>query len=174
MNQTAVRYGLVLAAIGIVTQLLIYIINVELMASIVFNFLVFIVSIAVLIYFARLLRQARGGFATFGEMFGDIFVMLMISAVAGTIFNYLLYNVIDPDLAETLKKAVIKSSEAMFVRLGMSGEQVDLALAEIEKQDMSMTVEKAIQQVVFSGIFYALVAAVMAAIMKRQKPEESF
>ncbi|WP_448520442.1 DUF4199 domain-containing protein [Rhodoflexus sp.] len=174
MNNTAIRYGLMLAAVGIVVQLLIYVVNVELMASMISSFVILLISIALIIYFARLLRQARGGFATFGEMFSDIFIMLMISAVAGIIFNYMLYNVIDPDLAETMKRAVIKNSESMFAKLGMSGEQVDAALAEIEKQDMSMTTGKSLQTLLGQGVFYAIISAIMAAIMKKNKPEETF
>lgn len=174
MNNTAIRYGLVLAAIGIVSQLAIYTINVELMASMSSGLIMLVISIALIIYFARLLRQSRSGFATFKEMFGDIFTMLMISALVGAIFNYILFNFIDPELATTIKNLTIKNSEAMFVKLGMSAEQIDLALAEIEKQDMSMTIGKSVQQLAISGIIYAIIGAILAAILKKNKPEEVF
>jgi hypothetical protein len=174
MNNTAIRYGLILAAIGIVSQLAIYMINVELMASMSSGLIMLVISIVLIIYFARLLRQSRGGFATFGEMFGDIFTMLMISALVGAIFNYILFNFIDPELATTIKNLTIKNSEAMFVKLGMSAEQIDLALAEIEKQDMSMTIGKSVQQLAVSGIVYAIISVILAAILKKNKPEEVF
>ncbi|WP_250631937.1 DUF4199 domain-containing protein [Rhodoflexus caldus] len=174
MNNTAIRYGLILAAIGIVSQLAIYMVNVELMASMSSGLIMLVISIVLIIYFARLLRQSRGGFATFREMFGDIFTMLMISALVGAIFNYILFNFIDPELATTIKNLTIKNSEAMFVKLGMSAEQIDLALAEIEKQDMSMTIGKSVQQLAVSGIVYAIISAILAAILKKNKPEEVF
>lgn len=174
MNNTAIRYGLVLAAIGIISQLAIYTINVELMANMTSGIVMLLISIAIIIYFALQLRKARGGFATFGEMFGDIFTMLAISALIGTVFNYILFNFIDPELANTIKNLTIKNSEAMFAKLGMSAEQVDAALAEIEKQDMSMTIGKSVQQLAISGIMYAIIGAILAAILKKNKPEEVF
>ncbi|MCS7019724.1 MAG: DUF4199 domain-containing protein [Cytophagales bacterium] len=171
---TAIRYGLILGAISVIYKLATYAINVELLVSTSYQFIVFVVSVAVLIYFARLLRQARGGFASFKEMFGDIFTMLMISIVLDTIFNYILFNFIDPQLAETLKNATIKNAEAMFSKFGMSGEQVDAALAEIEKQDMSVTVTKSLQQILMLGIVCAIISAIVAAFMKKNKPEEAF
>jgi len=174
LNNTAIRYGLILAAVGIVTQLAIYAINIELMANMSYGIVMLLITIAIVIYFAIQLRKIRGGFATFREMFGDIFTMLIISAVVGTIFNYVLFNFIDPKLSETLKEATIKNSEAMFAKLGMSGEQIDLALAEIEKQDMSMTIGKSLQQLVIAGIMQSIIGAILAAILKKNKPQEVF
>jgi hypothetical protein len=174
MNDTAIRYGLVLAAIGIISQLAIYTINVELMTDMTSGIIMLLINIAIIIYFALQLRKARGGFATFGEMFGDIFIMLAISALIGTVFNYILFNFIDPELSTTIKNLTIKNTEAMLTKFGMSGEQVDAALAEIEKQDMSMTIGKSVQQLAISGIMYAIIAAIMAAILKKSKPEEVF
>ncbi len=144
------------------------------MASMSASLIMLVISIALMVYFARLLRQSRGGFATFGEMFGDIFTMLMINALVGAIFNYILFNLIDPELATTIKNLTIKNSEAMFVKLGMSAEQIDLALAEIEKQDMSMTIGKSVQQLAVSSIIYAIISAILAAILRKNKPEEVF
>lgn len=173
MKSKTVRYGFILAIISILVQILVYATNVEWMASVTYSLLSFLLSLILVIYFGLQLRKARGGFASFKEMFSDIFIMLLVAGVIGILFNYVLFNFIDPQLAETLKQAVIKNSQAMFSKIGMSDSEIDTALAEIEKQDMSVTLVKSIQQLGMVVTFSAIGAVILAAILKK-KPEEAF
>ena len=61
------------------------------------------------------------------------YLVLVVSYVVGSLFNILLYNVIDPSLTEVVTELTIQNTIPMLESFGTPQEAIDAAVIEIEK-----------------------------------------
>ena len=87
-----------------------------------------------------------------------------------TFFNILLYNFIDVEFAQMAKDVIIEKTYEMMEGFGASEFMVDEAISEIEKQD-SFSVESLAKGYVFGLPVYIILSLIIAAFIKRNKPE---
>jgi len=98
-KRIAINYGLIVSAISIGYTLVTYIINEAWMSSQVGGVLMLLAILVVPYFGVREFKKANEGYATFREAFSAYVLPLIVSAVVGLGFNWLLHNVIDADLA---------------------------------------------------------------------------
>ncbi|MEO9482105.1 MAG: DUF4199 domain-containing protein [Ekhidna sp.] len=171
MNNHAIKSGLMLAVISIVLTLLIYIVNPATLAS-MWMMLFFLVFIALVSYFGIQHRKEIGGFMAFGKAWVYSMQLLVVAGLIMTIFNILLYNVIDPELPVILADQSVENAEAMMSRFGMPEDQMDEALEKTRTDTLDrFTVMGSIKGFLFGLIFYAILALITGAIIKKKEPE---
>jgi len=97
------------------------------------------------------------------------FLTYLIGNLIYVLFYYVLFNFIDPGLEEVQKELTMDAMEKIGGLLGEDG--MEAAIEQIENQDFSFGLGKALWTFAFSLIFPGFVsAAIIAAIMKDPKP----
>jgi hypothetical protein len=111
------------------------------------------------------------GIITFKDAFLICFIAIAGGILLGTVFNYFLYNIIDPGLADFIKEKSIEKTAALMERFGASQDVIEKGLADVEKQDFHMTPSKLGVTFLQGSIFGAIPALIIAAIMRtKTKP----
>lgn len=170
MNSVA-KYGVILGIIGIVLQMILYVMGPAAMVG-TFYYVMQIITFGLFIYFGIQLRKENGGYFTFGEAFKGVYLMGVVFTVLIFAFSWVLYNVIEPDLASQISDAVIEQTVSMLEKFGTPQEQIDQTVLQLEEQDYGMELGNMLKGL---GMFLGgglIGAAIVAAIVKKRKPEE--
>jgi hypothetical protein len=172
LRQNAIKHGLILSAISIVLTLGYYVIDYTLLATIKIGLLSLAIFLGYGIYAGIAYRKEIGGFISFKHAFIHGFVVFAFSALISTIFNILLYTVIDPDLGQNLTDVSVQNAEEMMRNFGMPEDQMDEAL-EKARADAAhrYTVSGLALGYVWALIGCAVFALISGAIVKKKRPE---
>ncbi|WP_375580289.1 DUF4199 domain-containing protein [Marivirga tractuosa] len=171
-GQHSIKWGVILGLISIIITLVIYLIDITLLAKSGVGLISLVISIAILIYAGRDYRSKLGGYMSFKEAFLHAFVVLIISGFLGVLFNILLYNVIDPGIVPILVEAQMTNTmKAMETFGGGSSEMMDGMAEQFEE---SFTVIGQAKAFLWLLILYAIGALIIGAINKKKNKEEEF
>ena len=167
----AAKHGLVIGLVQILITLLLYLLGTEVMAKFWVSILVFIVTLVLLIISTLRWRRERGGIAIFKDAFVFIFFNFLTLTLISTVFNILLYNLIDPGLPLELKESVIDSTMGVMESFGAPEDAVDQAIADLDKEFAGkFSVSSLSLQYLYSLIFGAFISLILGAILKK-KPD---
>ncbi len=165
----ALKWGLIYGMVNILIYLLAYLINKPMMVEWWFGLLSLALNITILSFALIGRRKELGGLISFGDAFLVCFVVIIGGGLLQSVFNYVLYNIIDPSLAEYIKTKAIESATAMMEKFGTPQESIEKAIGDIDKKDFSQTPARIGEQYFFTIIFGGVIALIMAAIFKKNK-----
>ncbi len=114
-------------------------------------------------------RDANEGFISFADVFKYLFITMALLTLIVSLFNFVLYNFIDPTLIEVQKEVALESVEKMANMLG-NEDMVEEISDSIDESNFDLTIGKVIQGWFVGLIFGAGLAAIMGAIMKKKNP----
>lgn len=168
----AIKFGGILAAISIVCVLLIYAIDYTIMAGFTFLLIFLVIGIGFTSYAGINYRGSIGGYIPYSKAYLHGIMILAISGLVSTIFNILLYTVIDPDLATNLTDAIIENTEATMAKFGAPQESIDKAIEQM-RVDMpkNFTAMGLLWGYCKALIWYAILALITALIVRKNQPE---
>jgi hypothetical protein len=167
---TAQKWGLYLAASTVIFTILMSIVgfdfsNMKSMA--IYGGVVGLTALAMIIAFGVItVREHRtnlGGFIDFKQAFLVCFVAFLISTLISTPFNFVYNNYINPSFMDGMRE----SMNTMFDDAGVPDEARADAFKSI---DDARTISGTLMSLVKSSIFGAVTSAIIAAIMKKEKP----
>lgn len=168
MKQYDAKYGLMAGGISILISLIVYLIDPN-------SYLKFggVVSALPMLYFivaaALAVKQQNKGFISFGDAFKNSWVTYLIYSLLATIFLYILFNFIDPQLIETMKETSIELLEKLRSTLG--DESTDEAIKKIEEstqQGVGSLAFSFLISLIFPGAFLSLIIALI--VKKEDNP----
>ncbi|KEO75567.1 DUF4199 domain-containing protein [Anditalea andensis] len=172
--QSALRAGVILGLISMSISFLAYFIDFTLLASGWMAFGSFLVMIAVVIYFGIDYRKEIGGFMSFGTAYKFSFITLVVSVFISSIANILLFNVIDPNLPQTLGDVQLENTLAIMDRYGagdaMSSDMIDEMRTSLYDNYSIFGIIKTFGILVLISAFISLILG--AIIKKRDKSLE--
>lgn len=172
MNNHAIKSGLIVGVISVVITLLLYIIDPSMLASMWVGLFIFALLLVLVSYFGRQHRGEIGGFMSFGMAWGYSMQLFVIAGIIGTIFNILLYNVIDPELPGIVADKAVENAESMMGRFGMPEDQMEEALDKTRNDTIErFTVVGSLTGYLWSLIFYAILSLITGLIIKKNEPE---
>ncbi len=128
------------------------------------------IVIGIMIYTGIEKRKELGGYINFKTALSHMFVVLIIAEVCYTIYLYALYNWINPMLADQMKAEVIDAMQTFSAKLNLSASKMEDSIAEIEKEDMHMTIPRAALTTAISICISFFVAAAGALIIRKNPP----
>jgi Protein of unknown function (DUF4199) len=167
---TAQKWGLYLAAATVIFTILMSIVGFDFssMKSMAFyGIVVGLSALAMIIVFGVLtIRERRtnlGGFIDFKQAFLVCFVAFIISALITTPFNFVYNTYINPSFMD----GMIESMNTMFDEANVPDERRADALKSINE---ARTINGSLMSLVKSSIFGAITSAIIAAIMKKERP----
>lgn len=170
MNQNAIRYGGFMGLALVLVNLLFYLISVSVFFSYA-GFVGFIVYVGFMVKAGLDERTELGGFMTFGEAFKTTFQVFVIGSLIYWVFYYIMFNLIDPSLADTLKQITMEGMEKVA---GFLGEEIyDEMMAQIEEQDFHITIGRAFQSFI-TGLIVpgAIFSLIISLFIKKKNPDE--
>ncbi|MDN4166974.1 DUF4199 domain-containing protein [Cytophagales bacterium LB-30] len=170
LKNHAIKWGVILGVISLMITLVVYIIDYSLMAKGSFGFAALALSIGIVVYSGILYRREIGGYMSFKDAFLVTFIVLVLSGLIGTVFNMLLFNVIDPELAVNMKEVMLDNTAATMESFGAPADAIDEAIANMEEQEF-YTPAKIATQFGWSLIVFAIIAAIIGLIIKKNEPE---
>ncbi|SEG12650.1 DUF4199 domain-containing protein [Sphingobacterium lactis] len=176
VKKKAIINGVILGIISLVLSIIsLYILKsaTSLMTSSVINFFVnYIIFLAVAILFTIQLRKAIGGYWSFSTALKNIFIMLAIAAVIGTV-GIGIFNMVNPNVQieaiENTQNLTIEMMEAN----NMADDQIDTMLENLDQQKESlanMSIGQNLKGLAISLVLYFVLALILAAIFKKEKP----
>ena len=170
----AAKSGLTLGLIGIIITLLIYFINAKLLANMWVGISILVVSLTLVVLFGIAYRKQVGGYLSFKNAFLYSLILLLVAGLIGQSFNFLLFNVIDPDLPQLVTDAAIENTEKMLEKFNVPDEEMDKALERTENQMANQyKLSGVMKAYLYSVIIYAVISLITGAIVKRRNPEET-
>ena len=174
--QAAVKPGLTIGLVSLAITYIAYFVNSSLLASGWFGLVSLAIMVALIIYFGIQYRNEVGGFLTFGAAFNFSFITMIISGIVGLIGIILLYQVVDPSLPQVLADEAFKTSLQTMESFGANPDSLPPAqLEEMRKATAdSFTVFGQIKGFGFLLIFYAIIALILGAILKKRDKSLDF
>ncbi|MHA4847229.1 DUF4199 domain-containing protein [Flavitalea antarctica] len=168
-TNTGLVYGVICGIAVILLTLLLYIAGLEWFTS-PLKYLRYVIPILIGFLGAYKQRSLQGGYITFQEALKTVFIIFIISVVLDTLFSYLLFNVIDvPFMQAVIQDAAVRM-EKFLVKMGTKQEDIDKAMAEFDNPD-NLSPGNILLGVLVSLIGWFIVALIIAAIVKKKKPE---
>lgn len=167
IENPAIKYGIYLSGFSILFTMLLYFID----KALIFNpfipaAVLFIASIVCMVLAAKEEKiQDADGFLSYGDAVRVTFVVVAIAAVIFAIFNYVLFNFIDPGLMEIMQQETSAMIENIFSMID-DEEAMEQAKSEINNQDFKYGLGYAIADVVGSLIFGIIKALIVAIFVK--------
>lgn len=116
------------------------------------------------------IRRTLGNFWSFGEAFRASMIIVLISTAIYTLWQALLFNVLDPTLGARAQQAILDMVSETFEKMGR-GANADAAIEKMKSQDMNPGHMGNIFKNFLTGIaFWAVLSVILAAIFQRKKP----
>lgn len=169
VNQ-GLKFGLILGFVQIAILLLLYMIDKNMLVSMWVGIVSFLIAITLLVLPVKNFKTLQGGQITFKEAFMVCIVTAAGALLLSSVFNFLLYNIIDPSLPEFIKQQAIEKATVMMEKFGSSQEDIEKALTSMESQDFSQSPSRLGSQYFWGVIIYSIPALIIAAIL-RTKPQ---
>jgi len=168
-SNTGLIYGVICGVAVIAFTLLLYIAGVEWYTS-PLAYVGFVIPIIIGTLGGIKQRTLQGGYITFKEALKTIFIIFIISILLDTIFSYLLLNVIDVPFREAIMQDAAIKMEKFLIKMGTPQDAIDKAMADFDNPD-NFKPGKILLGVFFRMIGWFIVALIIAAIIKKKRPE---
>ena len=162
------------ALISVILSLVAYILGVELLVGWQLGLAQSVLIITTMIVVSRAIRRDEGGFISYWRVFQHIMLSMICILCASTLFNYVLFNVINPELVDVVVDISLEKVEEMMISFGLAGDLLQETLIETEKEIRNgYSLIGSIKGIIFSSIFGSLIALIVSATQYKtdlQKP----
>ena len=170
IKKNGVNFGIIVGVISILMYTLMYIIDIKMFANYWIGIVSFFVNLIIGIVAVAKSKKALGGYISFKESFTVFFIVIVIGLVLGTSFMYILFNFIDPSAKEVIMNEVIEKTVAMMQGLGTPAADMKEVINEMKDTD-NFGILAQIKSYVGSLVLYSIIGLIVAAAMKKNKPE---
>lgn len=161
-------FGIIGGMASIIFSLILYLGGVEWFVSPI-AYLGFAIPIVFGVLAGIRAKKQHGGYLEYGQALKTVFLALIIMSVISTLFSYILFNFIDVPFREALAQRTAQVAAKMMERFGASQEDIDKAMANSMNQN-NYSIGKMALGLAFSCIFWFIVSAIIAAIIKKKRP----
>jgi len=172
-KRIAVNNALIWAVINIIIFLLVYYAAPSLLGNFAWGFIQIAIGIGLAIYFTLDLRKKIGGYWSFKEALGHIFLMFIVQVVVVTLFTTAFAKWIEPSYADTMREITLNATTKVAETFSSDQEVIDKMIEEAEKnieKQVNPGFMDVVQGLAIAAIFYFIGALIFAAIFKRNPP----
>jgi len=173
INQLVWQHGGMAALISVILSLVAYILSVELLIGWQLGLAQSVLIITTMIVVGRAIRRDEGGFISYWRVFQHIMLSLLCILCASSLFNFVLFNVINPELVDVVVDLSLEKVEEMMISFGLAGDLLQETMIETEKEIRNgYTLVGSVKGVVFSSMFGAIIALIVSATQYRIDPQK--
>lgn len=167
---SSLKWGLIGSLVIIIYSIILYVIDSALMVNMWAGFVGLIVLIAVIVMNVKEVRNNQGGYISLSEALFAAFLVYVIASFINTLFNYALFNWIDPNLPVLLKEKTIETTVEMMQKFGASEDDINKTLAQLdEKMDVG-SFSTQFWNFLKGSAFGFVISFIIALIMKKKRP----
>ena len=175
INEIIKRNGITFGVlIGIVSSLItatIYAIDLNLFSSWWIGITSIIVYLVLGIVLLSKTKKEIKTIFTFKDAFTTYFIAAVIGILISTLFNVLLFNVIDPSAKDKLLEITMKITANMMQKFGTPASVINEAIAKLKETNPYSTIEL-LKGSIFSIIFSSIFGLILAAFFKSKSTQE--
>ena len=161
--EPALTYGAILGFVSILLGVIFYVMN--LYTANWTQWVSLLVSIGVLVYCLKAYRNEHlGGYARYGQLFVMALVIGIISSIITTIYSYVLYTVIDPELIDKIR---LVAEEKMMDNPRIPENMLD---DMIERMAKNFEPKRMLTMGLIVGVVVnAIIGLILAAFIKKEE-----
>ncbi len=167
MNKIALKNGILLGLVSTALILLIYIINIKLYLN---EWLIPSLGTLLALFF-MFFSGRQLILSNKNTKFINIFIITLITFLIGKLINlifvYCLYHFIDPNLAALTKADTIRVAEKTLQAIGANDDQIENAIATIQKQEFSPSLIGLFQSYLLRSISGIILSIILSKILMR-------
>lgn len=169
IKKNGVNFGLILAAFLVLRTVAIYAIDLELFINALVGITDLVVTIGLGILTVVKIKKAQGGFVTFKEAFTGFFITITIGVVIYSLFNILLFNVIDTEAKTIIQEKVISKTVETFKKINAPADMVKETIKKMRESD-SFSPAQQLLGLALTILMYSIAGLITAVAMKKQDP----
>jgi hypothetical protein len=170
--QHTMTYGAILGISITILAIIFYILDI-LKYNIFISIVIWLINLALTVIFVVIgtknyRDKILGGYIDFGKAFLIGLLIVVFSSLITTLYNILLNTIIDPTYFERTMEAVKEWMGNFMYNKGISEEQIDQALEQIDSKEMPSVVSMIFSGIASSAIGGAILSLITAAILKKE------
>ncbi|MCM4156525.1 DUF4199 domain-containing protein [Gramella sp. AN32] len=162
-------YGVYLGVALILITVIIYAFDISLMTEWYLIAINFILILFLSILAVKKAKKFSETLFSFKEAFSVYFLTIVIGLFIATIFSLILFNVVDPDAAETLKELSMEKQAAMMEKFGMPEDQLNEAMTKIQEED-TFSIKNIAISFASQLVFFSIIGLIIALIFREKEP----
>ncbi len=170
IKSSAINYGLYLGGLLALITVAIYAISLNLMVNMWLGIGLLLVIIVFGIVSTAKSKSIMEGFLSFKQAFSSYFITVAVGIIISTVVSIILFNFIDPEAAEEVKKLTIESTISFMEGLGAPAESIAEAVENLENQNQ-FSIGSSFKSLAWGLLFQAIIGLIVAAIMKKTNPD---
>ena len=159
--------GLTLSLITV----LIYVIDLSIFTSLWLMLINFLIILGFGIVSAATAKKSMGGFPSFKEVFTSYTITMALGLFISTIIGILIFTVIDPEAALTVKELSLESTEALMRKFGAPEAEIEKTLIEASENDPFSLVTQ-IKNYFGFLVFMSVIGLLVSLIFKKNDPSK--
>ena len=165
-------HGLVGAVVNFSLVLLIYVVNLNLMAEWWFAILALLVLAVVMFTGTIATRKANGNSLSFGQAWLASMSVAFVAQVVTAILTGVLYYMIAPELPDILTEITLEKTRTTMESFGLSGDLLEAQMKELRDTMQEVYTWKGLLKNSAGGmVMWAFVSLIVAAVCKRRSQE---
>ncbi len=169
IKKNGVTFGIILGLFSVIFTTAIYVTDLKLFTSWWIGIVSLVIAITIGVVLVSKTKKQMGGI-TFKEAFTVYFIAAVIGTFISTLYNYVLFNFIDPQAKETIKEMTMKYTADMLEKFGTPAAAVNETM-----QKMAETDNYSLGNLMFGFaivlVFQAIFGLILAAIFKSKSSQ---
>ena len=165
IKKNGITFGIIGGLISILTTVFAYIYDLKLFASLWLLLFFIITYITLYIVVLSKTKKQLNNVFTFKEAFTTFFITMTVAVFLSTLFNIILFNVIDTELASQVKEIEIESAVSWMKKYNTPNNIIKEKVIDIEKTDKYTFIAQ-IKGMVIGILIFSIFGLILAAIFK--------
>lgn len=165
IKKNGIKFGIISGVIAIVVTGLMYAIDINLFANSMIGICMIVFYIALGVYAVSTSKKELGGVINFKDAFTTYLIYCTIGILIANLFNYILFNFIDPAAKEQILEITINKTVEMMEKFDAPKETLKQTIIELKENDQ-YSIGNILKGSAFSIIFSSIVGLIVAAVMK--------
>ncbi|MFT4679572.1 MAG: amino acid transporter [Flavobacteriales bacterium] len=169
MNKSAIQFGLIAGLVISIINAMIYFVNYELLADMWVGLGMLLMVIVLAIVGAVRSKKEFGPF-DLKQAFIVTFLICMSLMVVVTLYNIIMFQVVDPTFGERITDVVLNNTEQMLVRFNMPEADIEEQLAAVAESTADQyTMGGMLKGLLIGSLIYAMFSIIIALIIRSKK-----
>ena len=171
-KKISTSYGLYIGVALILITVLVYTFDISLYTKWWFGVIILIFTIGIACMAVSKSKKLSDTLFTFKNAFTSYFLTIIIGTFISLIFTYILFNVIDPEAAQTLTELTIESTREMMEGFGAPQDQINATLNEMQNQN-NYSLINLLKGYAFQLILFIIIGLIVALIFREKEPTQN-
>ena len=169
IKKNGITFGFIFGLFSILLTTTLYTVDLKLFTSAWIGIVSVVISITIGVILITKTKKQLNNIISFKDAFTVYFIAAALGSVISTVFNYLLFNFIDPEAKETIKEITMKYTSDMMEKFGTPTAAINETMKKLAETD-NFSLGNLSMGLAFSLVFSALFGLILAAIFKSKSP----